>query len=203
VDTEDRICIHSETEGFPGAFMVIVPENVYDKRKLERNAGTLIIAMKDTGEMQSNMHVYEATYLQQINKNLEGSNLPSVSAPWTEAVNTFSGAELHFEKYSATEGELEFVNCLDRDLQYGEWFDIQRRINGEWYSLSYIIDNVAFHQVAYMLPKGETSVKNVTWNWMYGELPFGKYRIVTDVIDYRAPGDFDKYYLAEEFEIMQ
>jgi len=139
----------------------------------------------------------------QINKNLEGSNLPSVSAPWTEAVNTFSGAELHFEKYSATEGELEFVNCLDRDLQYGEWFDIQRRINGEWYSLSYIIDNVAFHQVAYMLPKGETSVKNVTWNWMYGELPFGKYRIVTDVIDYRAPGDFDKYYLAEEFEIMQ
>lgn len=203
VDTKDRICIHSDTEEFPGAFVVIVPENVYDKRKLERNAGRLIIAMKDTGEMQSNMYVYEATYLQQIDKNSEESNLPSVSAPWTEEVNTFLGAELHFEKYSATEGELEFVNLSDRDLQYGEWFDIQRRVNGEWYSLSYIIDGVAFHQVAYRLPKGETSVNNVNWVWMYGELPFGKYRIVTDVIDYRAPGDFDKYYLAEEFEIMQ
>ncbi|MBR6666327.1 MAG: hypothetical protein IKL22_11515 [Lachnospiraceae bacterium] len=203
VDTKDRICIHSETEGFPGAFMVIVPESVYDKRKLERNAGRLIIAMKDTGEMQSNMHVYEATYLQQIDKNAEGSNLPAVSALWTEEVNTFLGAELHFEKYSATEGELEFVNCLDRDLQYGEWFDIQRRVNGEWYSLSYIIDGLAFHQVAYLLPKGETSVNNVNWVWMYGELVPGEYRIVTEVIDYRAPGDFDKHYLAEEFEVMQ
>ena len=203
VDTKDRICIHSETEGFPGAFMVIVPENVYDKRKLERNAGRLIIAMKDTGEMQSNMHVYEATYLQQIDKNSEGSNLPSVRERWTEEVNTFDGAELLFEKYTNISGDLEFANQSDRDLQYGEWFDIQRRIDGEWYSLSYIIDNVAFHEVAYILPTGETSIKPITWEWMYGELPPGKYRIVTDVINYRAPGDFDKYYLAEEFEVMQ
>lgn len=201
VDTEDRICIHSETEGFPGAFMVIVPENVYDKRKLERNAGRLIIAMKDTGEMQSNMHVYEATYLQQIDKNSEGSNLPSVRECWTEEVNTFDGAELLFEKYTNISGDLEFVNQSDRDLQYGEWFDIQRRVNGEWYSLSYVIEDLAFHQVAYLLPKGETSVNNVNWVWMYGELPPGNYRIVTEVMDYRAPGDFDKYYLAEEFEI--
>jgi len=201
VDTEDRICIHSETEGFPGAFMVIVPENVYDKRKLERNAGRLIIAMKDTGEMQSNMHVYEATYLQQIDKNSEGSNLPSVRERWTEEVNTFDGAELLFEKYTNISGDLEFVNQSDRDLQYGEWFDIQRRVNGEWYSLSYVIEDLAFHQVAYLLPKGETSVNNVNWVWMYGELPPGNYRIVTEVMDYRAPGDFDKYYLAEEFEI--
>ncbi|MBR3825598.1 MAG: M56 family metallopeptidase [Lachnospiraceae bacterium] len=201
VDTKDRICIHSETEGFPGAFMVIVPESVYDKRKLERNAGRLIIAMKDTGEMQSNMHVYEATYLQQIDKNSEGSNLPSVRERWTEEVNTFDGAELLFEKYTNISGDLEFVNQSDRDLQYGEWFDIQRRVNGEWYSLSYVIEDLAFHQVAYLLPKGETSVNNVNWVWMYGELPPGNYRIVTEVMDYRAPGDFDKYYLAEEFEI--
>ena len=201
VDTKDRICIHSDTEGFPGAFMVIVPESVYDKRKLERNAGRLIIAMKDTGEMQSNMHVYEATYLQQIDKNSEGSNLPSVRERWTEEVNTFDGAELLFEKYTNISGDLEFVNQSDKDLQYGEWFDIQRRVDGEWYSLSYVIEDLAFHQVAYLLPKGETSVNNVNWVWMYGELPPGEYRIVTEVMDYRAPGDFDKYYLAEEFEI--
>ncbi len=203
VDTKDRICIHSETEGFPGAFTVIVPESVYDKRKLERNAGRLIIAMKDTGEMQSNMHVYEATYLQQIDKNSEGSNLPSVRECWTEEVNTFDGAELLFEKYTNISGDLEFVNQSDRDLQYGEWFDIQRRVNGEWYSLSYIIDNVVFHQVAYSLPVGKTIIKQIAWDWMYGELPPGEYRIVTEVMDYRAPGDFDKYYLAEEFEVMQ
>lgn len=204
-DTEDRICIVSDTVGFAGAFIVIVPEEVYDKSKLKCGQN-IIITMKELGKTENHMRVYEAINLlseeNREEKNPEASGLPSVQAPWTEEVNTFSGAALHFEKYSATVGDLEFINHSDRDLQYGEWFDIQRKVNNEWYSLSYIIENVAFHQVAYLLPEGETSIKPITWEWMYGELPPGKYRIVTDVIDYRAPGDFDKYYLAEEFEIM-
>lgn len=204
-DTEDRICIVSDTVGFAGAFIVIVPEEVYDKSKL-KGGQNIIITMKELGKTENHMRVYEAINLlseeNREEKNPEASGLPSVQAPWTEEVNTFSGAALHFEKYSATVGDLEFVNHSDRDLQYGDWFDIQRKVNNEWYSLSYVIKNLAFHQVAYLLPEGETSIKPITWEWMYGELPPGKYRIVTDVIDYRAPGDFDKYYLAEEFEIM-
>lgn len=191
----------------PGAFIVIVPENVYDKTKLE-GGQSITISMKDTGETESHMPIYEAIYLQPVEevgeaKPLQGLNLPSVRERWTEEVNTFDGAELLFEKYTNISGDLEFVNHSDSDLQYGEWFDIQRRVDGEWYSLSYAIDNVGFHQVAYLLPKGGTSIRSITWDWMYGELPPGEYRIVTDVIDYRAPGDFDKYYLAEEFEVVQ
>lgn len=207
VDTKDKICISSDTDDFPGAFIVIVPEKVYDKTKLE-GGQSITISMKDTGETESHMHVYEAIYLQPIKevdevKPLQGLNLPSVRERWTEEVNTFDGAELIFAKYADTGGDLEIVNHSGRELRYGEWFDIQRKVDGEWYSLAYIIDNVAFHQVAYLLPKGETSIRTITWNWMYGNLPPGEYRIVTDVMDYRAPGDFDKYYLAEEFEIMQ
>jgi len=207
VDTKDKICISSDTNDFPGAFIVIVPEKVYDKTKLE-GGQSITISMKDTGETESHMPIYEAIFLQPIEKNNEEKNaestsLPSVSAPWTEEVNTLPGARLYFEKHSSIRGDLEFANQSDIDLQYGEWFDIQRRINGEWYSLSYIIDNVAFHQVAYSLPAGKTIIKQIAWDWMYGKLPPGKYRIVTEVMDYRAPGDFDKYYLAEEFEVMQ
>ena len=206
-DTKDRICIISDSDSFPGAFIVIVPETVYDKSKLQ-GGQNIYVTMKYTGEKENGkLPIYEAIYLQPVEevgeiKTMPGLNLPSVGTPWTEDVNTFSGAALYFEKYSATGGDLEFINRSDRDLQYGEWFDIQRRVDGEWYSLSYAIDNVGFHQVAYLLPKGETSIKTITWDWMYGELPSGEYRIVTDVMDYRAPGDFDKYYLAEEFEIM-
>lgn len=207
VDTKDRICITSRTDGFPGAFTLIVPKEVYDKTKLD-GGERLIISMKDTGKTENYMHVYEALYLQPIEenkeeKNSEGSILPSVREHWTEEVNTFDGAELIFAKYTDTGGDLEIVNRSGKELQYGDWFDIQRKVGEEWYSLSYIIENVGFHQVAYLLPMGETSIKPITWEWMYGKLPPGEYRIVTDVMDYRAPGDFDKYYLAEEFEIMQ
>lgn len=207
VDTKDRICISSRTDGFPGAFTLIVPKEIYDKTKLD-GGERLIISMKDTGKTENYMHVYEALYLQPIEENKEeinseGSILPSVRERWTEEVNTFDAAELLFEKYTNISGDLELVNHSDRDLQYGEWFDIQRKVDDEWYSLSYIIENVAFHAIAYNMPAGETSIKSITWEWMYGKLPPGEYRIVTDVMDYRAPGDFDKYYLAEEFEIMQ
>lgn len=156
-DTDDRICIVSDTDGFSGAFIVIVPEKVYDKTKL-KGGQNITITMKDLGKKESHMPVYEAIYLQPLEENgkvkdLPVMKLPSVRASWTEEVNTFSEVDLLFEKYSATEGE--------------------------------------------------TSIKSVTWDWMYGKLPAGQYRIVTDVIDYRAAGDFDKYYLAEEFEIMQ
>ncbi len=207
VDTKDRICITSRTDGFPGAFIVIVPENVYDKTKLE-GGQRITISMKDTGETESHMPIYEAIYLQPIVKvgevkPVQGLNLPSVRERWTEEVNTFDGAELIFAKYTDTGGDLEIVNQSGKELQYGDWFDVQRKVEGEWYSLSYIIENVAFHAIAYNMPASETSIKPITWEWMYGKLPPGEYRIVTDVMDYRAPGDFDKYYLAEEFEIMQ
>ena len=80
VDTKDRICITSRTDGFPGAFTLIVPKEVYDKTKLD-GGERLIISMKDTGKTENYMHVYEALYLQPIEenkeeKNSEGSILP-------------------------------------------------------------------------------------------------------------------------------
>ena len=67
VDTKDRICITSRTVQFPGAFIVIVPEIVYDKTKLE-GGQSITISMKDTGETESHMPIYEALYLQPIVK---------------------------------------------------------------------------------------------------------------------------------------
>lgn len=42
---------------------------------------------------------------------------------------------------------------------------------------------------------------DVDWNWLYGVLEPGRYRIIKPVDDFRGTGDFTMYYLGAEFEI--
>ena len=144
---------------------------------------------------------------------MSGMNLPAVmDAPWTMEVNTLDGVTLSMEKYTDTNGDLEInnqlrlnlqsSNDLGKELQTGAWFTIQREVDGAWYDLVPIAE-VAWEQIAYNLPAGETTILPTTWEYVYGALPPGEYRIVIKIHDWRAPGDFDEYYLADEFEIMK
>ena len=122
------------------------------------------------------------------------------------------GVSLSMEKYTDLNGDLEINNQLrlnyqssddvGKVLQTGAWFTIQREVDGVWYDLVPIAE-VVWEEIAYEISAGETTVLPVTWEYLYGELPTGKYRIVISIQDWRAPGDFDAYYLADEFEIMK
>lgn len=74
------------------------------------------------------------------------------------------------------------------------------KVDEKWYRLEQIYD-VAWADVAYMLPNGQTTVLNAQWSFVYGALPAGSYRIVKEITDYRTPGDYNTYYVAAEFEI--
>lgn len=211
-DTADKICISSDTADFPGAFVVRIPEDVYNKDTLQ-GGQQIMLSMKDTGEMyDEHLPLYEALVIRvrpvdEANTSGEGGTtsrinlLAVVDTPWEYEVNTLDGVDLVMEKYSATGGDLEIVNQFGKELEGGQWFTIQREIEGKWYNLDYLYDTIAFEDIAYILPDDETTILPITWEWIYGELPEGEYRVVTKVHDYRAPGDFDVYYLAEEFEI--
>ena len=222
-DSKDKICITSESENFPGAFVVQIPEEVYPIDAL-RGGQAITLSMKDTGEMYDEhlplytalilrVHYSDAGTLSEDGNAMSGMNLPAVvDTPWEHEVNTLDGVSLSMEKYTDLNGDLEINNQLrlnllssgdvGKVLQTGAWFTIQRKVDGAWYDLAPIAE-VAWHQIAYEISAGETTVLPVTWEYLYGELPTGKYRIVISIQDWRAPGDFDTYYLADEFEIMK
>ena len=178
-----RILISSDTDDYPGAFYLDISEKVYDIEKVicgER----MLVQMKDTGEVDGKLPIYEACFMQEERE-----------------VNTLVGVTMYMETYKSTEGEVEICNEYGKELQYGDWYDIQVQQDGNWYSMPLIIDNAAYHDIAYPVQDQTTSVWEVNWSYFYGELPAGKYRIVKDIIDLREPGDYTKYYLAAEFEI--
>ncbi len=214
VDTTDRICVSSDTDEFPGAFEMIVPEEVYDKDALSGGENILIImeATRQTAT-SGNMPVYEAWYIspemnqttsEQGGNTMAGIQLPLAIRKSDLEVNTLRDVSLNMWKYKSWEGDMILENNSGRDLVFGDGFEIQRKVDGDWYELAPIQD-IAFHQVAYDLPAGETVTKPVKWDYIYGELPSGQYRIVQQVMDYRAPAEQETeyYYLASEFELLE
>lgn len=92
------------------------------------------------------------------------------------------------------------------ELQTGDWYALYTEENGEWKELPFIVEddvNVGWNSVAYMIPKGGQVPFEVNWEWLYGKLIPGKYRINKEVMDFRDTGDFDKKIYSLEFIVSE
>ena len=63
------------------------------------------------------------------------------------------------------------------------------------------VDGRGFNSLAYWIEKGETKEFAIDWEWIFGELPGGTYRIVKEFMDFRETGDYDTFDYWVEFEI--
>ncbi len=81
--------------------------------------------------------------------------------------------------------------------------------SGSYYRLEHNNEELAFAvegdivwtAEAYMIPKGGEVEMEVNWEWLYGTLEPGTYRIVKQVMDFRGPGDYDEKEYSAEFTI--
>lgn len=117
--------------------------------------------------------------------------------------NNLEGVTLNVKTNDSHSITLYISNDTDLKVQYGdayllEVFDEDLKT---WISVPYISEDIAFHDIAYIVNKGETASQSVDWTSMYGNLDKGKYRIVKEVTDFRETGDYTIYTLTDEFEI--
>lgn len=85
-------------------------------------------------------------------------------------------------------------------LEFGEHFIIEKYENEQWKEVP-IIAEVAygFEGIAYNISKESTTEFEINWEWLYGKLEPGEYRIGKSVNDFRETGDFDKYMIYADF----
>lgn len=88
-------------------------------------------------------------------------------------------------------------------LQYGDSFALETLSAGAWEAVPYIVpeDSVSWYAIAYLLAPGQESEKEINWEYIYGSLPAGTYRLSTDITDFRGTGDYDTQTYTVEFEI--
>lgn len=120
-----------------------------------------------------------------------------------DAVNNFDGVSMTVKEDSVSSVELTviFENNSDKQGVYGEDFLLEKEIKGDWYQVPTIIDDYGFNEIGYELPPSKIDEFTIDWDWLYGSLDTGKYRVVKKILDFRSTGDYDEYYLAAQFTI--
>ncbi len=102
---------------------------------------------------------------------------------------TSSGATVRFRVWDPdlASGELEYGEDYSLEKQEGEvWNPVPVIFEGEW----------GVNDIAYIIPKEQESKGSeweVNWEWLYGRLEPGDYRIGKTIMDFRDTGDYDTY----------
>lgn len=115
------------------------------------------------------------------------------------------GLSLNVQNASSTGLTLEFIRdggSPTGELQYGSSYWLQRLEDGRWRAVEHADpeQEIGWTEEAYNIPD-EGRRQYVDWEWLYGRLPSGQYRIFKDVMDFRETGDYDMYSYYAEFEI--
>lgn len=85
-------------------------------------------------------------------------------------------------------------------LQFGDDFIIEKQEKGEWKAVSVVVEgNYGFHDLAYPLENDSMRETEADWEWLYGKLEPGEYRIGKSVHDFRETGDYDQYMIYGHF----
>ena len=66
-------------------------------------------------------------------------------------------------------------------VTYGDAYILQRQIDGEWQDAETIIEDYGFTMIGYTVSCGEEVSNYYKWDWLYGVLEPGEYRMVYDV----------------------
>ncbi len=91
------------------------------------------------------------------------------------------------------------------ELLTGSWYVLQKwtQENG-WEEMPYIIDGeIAWTSEAWTIPMDNTCEWEVDWEWLYGTVPNGKYRIGKAIMDFIPSRDYEREVCFIEFEITE
>lgn len=89
------------------------------------------------------------------------------------------------------------------DLDTGSPYWLETKTDDQWVTVETLNlkYEIAWTTEAWIIHKNGSTEWNVNWEWLYGELPAGSYRIGKGIMDFRATGDYDTNVYYAYFEI--
>lgn len=86
-------------------------------------------------------------------------------------------------------------------LKTGSSYNLEKYDSGKWYPVIPIIDNYGWQLQAFTIYKNQDTKFNINWEWLYGKLGSGTYRLEKNIIDFRESDNQDNYIYYIEFEL--
>lgn len=89
--------------------------------------------------------------------------------------------DINISNISSTGATVTIKDTNKNPHTYGEWYKIEKKINNNWYELKTKIDNYGFNLIGYLPDKNNEIKFIMDWEWLYGELDLGTYRILKQI----------------------
>lgn len=86
-------------------------------------------------------------------------------------------------------------------LKTGASYNLERYDGEKWCPVIPIINNYGWQLQSFTVNKNQNTEFKINWEWLYGQLEAGSYRIEKEISDFREPGNQDNYIYYVEFEI--
>jgi len=156
-------------------------DNTYIQRVVDSNSGSRYFNFFDMNDLRALLGL--------------PAGIPSDDEEW--------GAEMTMTNVTPKGGTLTINvsgSAAGGRLQCGDDFVIEALTENGWEPLE-ARENAVFNSVAYDLDLGKQKETDISWDWIYGELPAGTYRLGKKIMYYRAPGDYDMSELYAQFVI--
>ena len=87
------------------------------------------------------------------------------------------------------------------ELNIGEDYFLEVKTENGWEKVPTVLEEYAWNSIAYIVNMNDETRWEINWNWLYGALESGNYRIGKEFMNFRAPGDYDKCVFYAEFEV--
>lgn len=89
------------------------------------------------------------------------------------------------------------------ELQTGSPFTIEQEVDGTWLPVDTKPEmDWAWTMEGWMIRPNDTTKWDVNWDFLYGELGPGQYRIQKEIMNFRGPGDYTQKPYYAEFAIV-
>lgn len=87
------------------------------------------------------------------------------------------------------------------EIMCGTDYNLLVSEDGAWKNVPTVPEEYGWDGLGYRISDGKDMELEISWEWLYGKLPTGTYRLAKEFMDHREPGDFDKAMYWVEFEI--
>lgn len=150
--------------------------------------------------MSNDTIIYNSYFWTAINGSID---MEVINAILSTDTSLLDGVTMEVTECSDTSVTVKITNDTDKDIECGEDFclKMQDEETGEWRELDKVIDNAAFNTIAYVIQKDSPYEAVIDFEWLYGKLEPGRYRIVKTITDFRGTGDYTDYAFTAEFSI--
>lgn len=86
-------------------------------------------------------------------------------------------------------------------LQTGSYYSLEVLQDSEYVLLEHSVENLAWTAEAWLMFKDADNVWSLNWEWLYGVLPAGQYRVGKEIMNFKETGVYDKIMVYGYFTI--